>query len=132
MRPIGSKRLGPGCTPSQPTTDPSSCPVRQGRTPGTTPARLCLGRRRTGQEHPAHVTTDPRPGTAPCPSRCRPIAGGTTAVRAAAAHTYTSVSVSVPATEDQPVRTFRRGTQLDVRPVKAFDTRVIAGHPRHR
>ncbi|MFC8854796.1 replication initiator protein RepSA [Streptomyces sp. NPDC057144] len=40
------------------------------------------------------------------------------AIRAAAAHSYTSVSV--PATEDQPARTFRWGSQLDVRPVKAF------------
>ncbi|CAL9567464.1 replication initiator protein RepSA [Streptomyces sp. enrichment culture] len=40
------------------------------------------------------------------------------AIRAAAAHSYTSVSV--PAVEDQPARTFRWGTQLDVRPVKAF------------
>ncbi|KEG39762.1 replication initiator protein RepSA [Streptomyces griseorubens] len=40
------------------------------------------------------------------------------AIRAAAAHPYTSVSV--PAAEDQPARTFRWGTQLDVRPVKAF------------
>lgn len=40
------------------------------------------------------------------------------AIRAAAAHSYTSVSV--PAIEDQPARTFRWGTQLDVRPVKAF------------
>ncbi|MFF9769962.1 replication initiator protein RepSA [Streptomyces sp. NPDC014636] len=40
------------------------------------------------------------------------------AIRAAAAHSYTSVSV--PAAEDQPTRTFRWGTQLDVRPVKAF------------
>ncbi|MET7377467.1 replication initiator protein RepSA [Streptomyces sp. NPDC005526] len=39
-------------------------------------------------------------------------------IRAAAAHSYTSVSV--PAVEDQPARTFRWGTQLDVRPVKAF------------
>ncbi|PTH89045.1 replication initiation protein [Streptomyces sp. A244] len=39
-------------------------------------------------------------------------------IRAAAAHSYTSVSV--PATEYQPARTFRWGTQLDVRPVKAF------------
>ncbi|NEE21608.1 replication initiation protein [Streptomyces sp. SID7499] len=39
-------------------------------------------------------------------------------IRAAAAHSYTSVSV--PAAEDQPARTFRWGTQLDVRPVKAF------------
>ncbi|MEU1262751.1 replication initiator protein RepSA [Streptomyces cellulosae] len=40
------------------------------------------------------------------------------AIRAAAAHPYTSVSV--PAAGDQPSRTFRWGTQLDVRPVKAF------------
>jgi hypothetical protein len=40
------------------------------------------------------------------------------AIRAAAAHSYTSVSV--PAAGDQPSRTFRWGTQLDVRPVKAF------------
>ncbi|MFE2522855.1 replication initiator protein RepSA [Streptomyces sp. NPDC059382] len=39
-------------------------------------------------------------------------------IRAAASHTYTSVSV--PAAADQPARTFRWGTQLDVRPVKAF------------
>ncbi|MEU7963563.1 replication initiator protein RepSA [Streptomyces sp. NPDC049097] len=42
----------------------------------------------------------------------------TDAIRAAAAHSYTSVSV--PAAGDQPARTFRWGTQLDVRPVKAF------------
>ncbi|MFC7909945.1 replication initiator [Streptomyces nigra] len=41
------------------------------------------------------------------------------AIRAAAAHSYTSVSV--PAAEGQPARTFRWGTQLDVRPVKAFE-----------
>ncbi|MCX5171784.1 replication initiation protein [Streptomyces antibioticus] len=40
------------------------------------------------------------------------------AIRAAAAHSYTSVSV--PAAADQPARTFRWGRQLDVRPVKAF------------
>ncbi|MFI8303924.1 replication initiator protein RepSA [Streptomyces sp. NPDC085927] len=40
------------------------------------------------------------------------------AIRAAAAHSYTSVSV--PAAGDQPARSFRWGTQLDVRPVKAF------------
>jgi hypothetical protein len=40
------------------------------------------------------------------------------AIRAAAAHGYTSVSV--PAVDDQPARTFRWGRQLDVRPVKAF------------
>nr|WP_187279012.1 replication initiator protein RepSA [Streptomyces lavendulae] len=42
----------------------------------------------------------------------------TDAVRAAAAHMYTSVSV--PAAGDEPARTFRWGRQLDVRPVKAF------------
>ncbi|MFJ9913402.1 replication initiator protein RepSA [Actinacidiphila glaucinigra] len=40
------------------------------------------------------------------------------AVRAAAHHSYTSITV--PASGDQPARTFRWGTQLDVRPVKAF------------
>ncbi|WP_405796530.1 replication initiator protein RepSA [Streptomyces longwoodensis] len=40
------------------------------------------------------------------------------AIRAAAAHGYTSVSV--PAVGDQPARTFQWGRQLDVRPVKAF------------
>ncbi|MET7935394.1 replication initiator protein RepSA [Streptomyces sp. NPDC005322] len=42
----------------------------------------------------------------------------TGAIRDAAHHSYTSVSV--PAAGDQPARTFRWGTQLDVRPVKAF------------
>ncbi|MFJ5217256.1 replication initiator protein RepSA [Streptomyces sp. NPDC088354] len=42
----------------------------------------------------------------------------TDAIRAAAHHGYTSVSV--PAAGGQPARTFRWGTQLDVRPVKAF------------
>ncbi|OAH13416.1 replication initiator protein RepSA [Streptomyces jeddahensis] len=42
----------------------------------------------------------------------------TDAIRAAAAHSYSSVSV--PASGDQPARTFRWGRQLDVRPVKAF------------
>ncbi|MFF1500720.1 replication initiator protein RepSA [Streptomyces sp. NPDC058316] len=40
------------------------------------------------------------------------------AIHAAAAHSYTSVSV--PSIGDQPARSFRWGTQLDVRPVKAF------------
>ncbi|MEV5787667.1 replication initiator protein RepSA [Streptomyces sp. NPDC052287] len=40
------------------------------------------------------------------------------AIHAAAAHSYTSVSA--PAAGTQPARTFRWGTQLDVRPVKAF------------
>ncbi|MBZ9638037.1 replication initiator, partial [Streptomyces sp. PSKA30] len=42
----------------------------------------------------------------------------TDAIRAAAAHSYTSVNV--PASGDQPARAFRWGTKLDVRPVKAF------------
>ncbi|MER7573226.1 DUF2637 domain-containing protein [Streptomyces sp. NPDC126514] len=42
----------------------------------------------------------------------------TDAIRAAAAHPYTSVSA--PAADDEPARTFRWGRQLDVRPVKAF------------
>ncbi|MFJ9011982.1 replication initiator protein RepSA [Streptomyces canus] len=42
----------------------------------------------------------------------------TDAILAAAAHSYTSVSV--PTSGDQPARTFRWGRQLDVRPVKAF------------
>ncbi|MFF4356204.1 replication initiator [Streptomyces sp. NPDC001604] len=42
----------------------------------------------------------------------------TKAIRAAARHSYTSVSV--PAAGDQPARTFQWGRQLDVRPVKAF------------
>ncbi|MGX1975006.1 replication initiator protein RepSA [Streptomyces kronopolitis] len=42
----------------------------------------------------------------------------TDAIRAAAVHPYTSVTA--PAVGDQPTRTFRWGTQLDVRPVKAF------------
>ncbi|MFI5616147.1 replication initiator protein RepSA [Streptomyces sp. NPDC051567] len=39
-------------------------------------------------------------------------------VRAAATHPYTSVSL--PPATDQPARTFRWGTQLDVRPITAF------------
>ncbi|WP_371633234.1 replication initiation protein [Streptomyces sp. NBC_01259] len=42
----------------------------------------------------------------------------TDAIHAAARHNYTSVSA--PAVDDQPARTFRWGTQLDVRPVVAF------------
>ncbi|WUL92369.1 replication initiation protein [Streptomyces caniferus] len=42
----------------------------------------------------------------------------TDAIHAAAMHPYTSVTA--PAAADQPTRTFRWGTQLDVRPVKAF------------
>ncbi|WP_323184607.1 replication initiator protein RepSA [Streptomyces virginiae] len=39
-------------------------------------------------------------------------------IRAAVAHSYTSVSIA--AAGDQPARGFRWGTQLDVRPIKAF------------
>ncbi|MGW7607184.1 replication initiator protein RepSA [Streptomyces sp. NPDC054766] len=39
-------------------------------------------------------------------------------IRAAAVHRY--ASVSVPATGDQPARTFQWGRQLDIRPVRAF------------
>ncbi|WP_406216081.1 replication initiator protein RepSA [Streptomyces canus] len=42
----------------------------------------------------------------------------TDAIRDAATHPYTSVSV--PARGDQPARTFQWGTKLDVQPVKAF------------
>ena len=42
----------------------------------------------------------------------------TESIRAAAAHSYTSVTT--PAAGDQPARTFRWGAQLDVRPVNAF------------
>ncbi|MFJ2405997.1 replication initiator protein RepSA [Streptomyces xanthochromogenes] len=42
----------------------------------------------------------------------------TDAIHAAAAHGY--ASVSVPAADGQPSRTFRWGAQLDVRPIKAF------------
>ncbi|MGN9791825.1 replication initiator protein RepSA [Streptomyces sp. OZ13] len=39
-------------------------------------------------------------------------------IRAAVAHSYTSVTV--PAAGDQPRRPFRWGSQIDIRPVKAF------------
>lgn len=42
----------------------------------------------------------------------------TDSIHAAATHSYTSASA--PAADDQPARSFRWGTQLDVRPVKAF------------
>ncbi|MCD9902976.1 replication initiation protein [Streptomyces sp. MT29] len=42
----------------------------------------------------------------------------TDSIRAAARHNYTAVSA--PTADDQPARTFRWGTQLDVRPVVAF------------
>ncbi|WTX37506.1 replication initiation protein [Streptomyces sp. NBC_00658] len=42
----------------------------------------------------------------------------TDAIHAAAVHRY--ATVSVPAAGDQPARTFQWGTQLDIRPVKAF------------
>ncbi len=47
--------------------------VRTTWTPWAASARLCLGRRRTGRKHSTRATTDPQPGTAPSPSRCRPI-----------------------------------------------------------
>ncbi|WP_329463879.1 replication initiator protein RepSA [Streptomyces sp. NBC_01431] len=56
------------------------------------------------------------PGTPP-PSWAT-VALLTDAIHAAAAHGYTSVSV--PAADGQPARTFRWGAQLDVRPIKAF------------
>ncbi|MFF3324529.1 replication initiator protein RepSA [Streptomyces sp. NPDC002889] len=40
-------------------------------------------------------------------------------IEAAAAHPY--VTAKVPAAEDQPARTLRWGTQLDIRPIRAFD-----------
>ncbi|WP_156727536.1 replication initiator protein RepSA [Streptomyces apocyni] len=43
----------------------------------------------------------------------------TDAIRAAAAHAYTTITV--PAAADQPVRAFRWGAQLDIRPIHAFD-----------
>ncbi|GGU75952.1 replication initiation protein [Streptomyces litmocidini] len=42
----------------------------------------------------------------------------TDAIRAATTHAYTTVTV--PAAGDQPLRRLRWGTQLDIRPVKAF------------
>ncbi|MFJ2820532.1 replication initiator protein RepSA [Streptomyces toxytricini] len=42
----------------------------------------------------------------------------TEAVRAAVAHTYTTLAI--PAAGDQPTRTLRWGSQLDIRPIKAF------------
>ncbi|WP_331448005.1 replication initiator protein RepSA [Streptomyces xanthochromogenes] len=56
------------------------------------------------------------PGTPP-PSWAT-VALLTDAIHAAAAHGYTSVSV--PAADGQPARTFQWGAQLDVRPIKAF------------
>ncbi|MEU7280765.1 replication initiator protein RepSA [Streptomyces sp. NPDC045431] len=41
------------------------------------------------------------------------------AIRAAAAHPYTTVTV--PAAADQPARALRWGTQLDIRPIRAFE-----------
>lgn len=40
-------------------------------------------------------------------------------IRSAAAHSYTTVTV--PAAADQPARPLRWGTQLDIRPIRAFD-----------
>ncbi|MEU9618143.1 replication initiator protein RepSA [Streptomyces sp. NPDC048155] len=42
----------------------------------------------------------------------------THAIQAAATHSYTTIAV--PAVGDQPLRRLRWGTQLDIRPVKAF------------
>ncbi|WP_435877765.1 replication initiator protein RepSA [Streptomyces kurssanovii] len=42
----------------------------------------------------------------------------TDSIRAAVAHSYTSIAV--PAAGDEPRRPFRWGSQLDIRPVKAF------------
>ncbi|MGW6419543.1 replication initiator protein RepSA [Streptomyces sp. NPDC055055] len=42
----------------------------------------------------------------------------TASIQSAAAHSYTTVTV--PAAGDQPLRRLRWGTQLDIRPVKAF------------
>ncbi|MER7815668.1 replication initiator protein RepSA [Streptomyces sp. NPDC096153] len=43
----------------------------------------------------------------------------TDAIRAAAAHSYTTVTV--PAADGHPARTLRWGTQLDIRPIRAFE-----------
>jgi hypothetical protein len=89
---VARQRASP---PHQPTTLPSSHPVRRRPThrgagvvhgvqveratvrttwtPWAASARLCLGRRRTGWELTTLTTTDSRPRTAPPPSRCRPI-----------------------------------------------------------
>ncbi|MYX32266.1 MULTISPECIES: replication initiator protein RepSA [unclassified Streptomyces] len=41
------------------------------------------------------------------------------AIRAAATHAYTTINV--PAADGQPARALRWGTQLDIRPIRAFD-----------
>ncbi|MFJ2474188.1 replication initiator protein RepSA [Streptomyces sp. NPDC087659] len=43
----------------------------------------------------------------------------TDAIRAAAAHSYTTITV--PAADGHPARTLRWGTQLDIRPIRAFE-----------
>ncbi|MEV4919017.1 replication initiator protein RepSA [Streptomyces tirandamycinicus] len=43
----------------------------------------------------------------------------TDALRAAAAHSYTTVTV--PAADNHPARALRWGTQLDIRPIRAFE-----------
>ncbi|MFD4720031.1 replication initiator protein RepSA [Streptomyces sp. NPDC058423] len=43
----------------------------------------------------------------------------TDAIRAAVAHSYTTITV--PAADGHPARTLRWGTQLDIRPVRAFE-----------
>ncbi|MGW2558150.1 replication initiator protein RepSA [Streptomyces sp. NPDC001514] len=43
----------------------------------------------------------------------------TDAIRAAVVHSYTTITV--PAAADQPARALRWGTQLDIRPIRAFE-----------
>ncbi|MFE0201177.1 replication initiator protein RepSA [[Kitasatospora] papulosa] len=43
----------------------------------------------------------------------------TDAIRAAAAHSYTTITV--PAADNHPARALRWGTQLDIRPIRAFE-----------
>ncbi|MFE7584347.1 replication initiator protein RepSA [Streptomyces gardneri] len=56
------------------------------------------------------------PGTTPPPWATTPLLDD--AIRAAAAHAYTTITV--PPAGDQPRRRFQWGRQLDIRPVKAF------------
>ncbi|MET9252427.1 replication initiator protein RepSA [Streptomyces sp. NPDC003717] len=86
-------------------------------------ARLSYGKvaefQKRGAVHfHAVIRLDGPDGPITAPPSWATVALLTDAIRAAAAHAYTSVSV--PAAGDQPARTFRWGTQLDVRPVKAF------------
>ena len=50
--------------------------VRTTWTPGTSSARLCLGRWWSGWKHPTRTPTGSRPAMVPPPSRCRPIPAG--------------------------------------------------------